>query len=103
RALRSAVDLTRLGERSIYIDCEVLEADGGTRTASITAGFIALAQAMQKLYAAGKLKGPALRDQVAAISVGHVSGAFALDLCYAEDAMARVDLNLVATAAGGIV
>lgn len=99
RALRAAVDLDRLGERSIVIDADVLEADGGTRTAAITGGFIALAMAIDKL----RLDRKVLRDQVAAVSVGHVDGHFALDLCYAEDSTARVDLNVVATAKGGMV
>jgi ribonuclease PH len=103
RGLRAAVDLERLGERSIAIDCDVLEADGGTRTASVTAGFIALALALDKLRQAGRLARPALRDCVAAVSVGHVDDEFALDLCYAEDSAARVDLNVVATGRGGIV
>jgi ribonuclease PH len=103
RALRSSVRLDRLGERTISIDCDVLEADGGTRTASVTAGFIALAIALDKMQTRGQLKGPALRDQVAAISVGHVDGEYSLDLCYAEDSTARVDLNVVATAEGSIV
>ena len=103
RSLRAAVDLGALGERSILIDCDVIEADGGTRTASITGGFIALALALAKLGKKGALRRPVLRDQVAAVSVGHVDDALALDLCYAEDSTARVDLNLVATAAGSIV
>ncbi len=103
RSLRAAVDLDALGERSIVLDCDVLEADGGTRTASVTGGFVALALALAKLKARGELTRPVLRDQVAAVSVGHVDDALALDLCYAEDSTARVDLNLVATAAGGIV
>jgi ribonuclease PH len=103
RALRAAVDLERLGERSIAIDCDVLEADGGTRTASVTAGFIALALALDKLRLAGRLAKPVLRDRVAAVSVGHVESEFALDLCYLEDSAARVDLNVVATGRGGIV
>ena len=103
RALRAAIDLDKLGERSVAIDCDVLEADGGTRTASVTAGFIALALALDKLRLAGKLARPVLRDQVAAVSVGHVEGEFALDLAYAEDSIARVDLNVVATGRGGIV
>ncbi|HEX4477812.1 MAG TPA: ribonuclease PH [Polyangiaceae bacterium] len=103
RALRSAIDLERLGERSIVVDCDVLEADGGTRTASVTGGFIALALALAAIRKTGKLTRPALRDQVAAVSIGHVDGALALDLCYAEDSTARVDLNLVATAKGAIV
>jgi ribonuclease PH len=103
RALRSAVDLKRLGERSVFIDCDILEADGGTRTASITAGWIALALAMRRVSILGKLAGPVLRDQVAAISVGLVDGEHALDLCYTEDSKAAVDMNVVATAKGGII
>jgi ribonuclease PH len=103
RALRSAVDLDRLGERSIFIDCDVLEADGGTRTASITAGWVALALALRRVSVLGMLKGPVLRDQVAALSVGLVEGEHALDLCYAEDSRARVDMNVVATAKGSII
>lgn len=103
RALRAAVDLDAFGERSVHIDCDVLEADGGTRTASVTGGFIALALALAKLARAGKLRAPVLRDQVAAVSVGHVGGELLLDLDYREDSSARVDLNVVATAAGGMV
>jgi ribonuclease PH len=103
RALRSAVDLSRLGERTLSLDCDVLEADGGTRTAAITGGFVALALAMANLERRGVLRGPALRDQVAAVSVGHVDGDLSLDLCYAEDSAARVDLNVVATRDGAIV
>lgn len=103
RSLRAAVDLSALGERSITVDCDVLEADGGTRTASVTGGFIALALAVDKLGRRGDLRRRVLRDQVAAVSVGHVDDELALDLCYAEDSTARVDLNLVATAGGGIV
>jgi len=103
RALRAAIDLDALGERSVTIDCDVIEADGGTRTASVTGGFVALAQAAHVLTEKGVLKRPVLRDQVAAVSVGHVDGELALDLCYKEDSTARVDLNLVATRAGGIV
>ncbi|MEP7049409.1 MAG: ribonuclease PH [Pseudomonadota bacterium] len=103
RSLRAAVDLDRLGEKSIHIDCDILEADGGTRTASVTAGFIALALACDKLTTNGRLSKPVLRDQVAAVSAGHVAGQYALDLCYIEDSNARVDLNVVATANGAIV
>jgi len=98
RALRAAVDLRRLGARTVTIDCDVLEADGGTRTASVTGGFVALALALSKV------KARALREPVAATSVGHLGAAgFALDLCYAEDSTARVDLNVVATGSGKIV
>jgi len=103
RSLRAAVNPERLGERTVLIDCDVLEADGGTRTASITGGWVALAVALDRLRVKGLLTGPPLRDQVAAISVGHVDGELALDLCYAEDSIARVDLNAVGTATGAIV
>ena len=104
RALRAAVELDLLGERTIAIDCDVLEADGGTRTASVTGGFVALALALDKLTRLGTLKKPVLRDTVAAVSVGCVAGdELALDLMYLEDSKARVDLNVVATGAGGIV
>jgi ribonuclease PH len=103
RALRSAINLERLGERTIHLDCDVLEADGGTRTASVTAGWLAIAIALQKLRERRSLEIPAIRDQVAAISVGHVDGHLALDLNYQEDSAARVDLNLVATKGGAIV
>ncbi len=103
RALRAAVDLEKFGERTLHIDCDVLEADGGTRTASVTGGFIALSLALAKLGASGKLRGPVLRDQIAAVSVGHVRDELLLDLDYKEDSSARVDLNVVATEQGGIV
>lgn len=103
RALRAAIDLEKLGERTITIDCDILEADGGTRTAAITGGFVALALALEKLRSRGKLNVPVLRDWVAAISVGHLEGGKALDLIYVEDSRARVDLNVVATAAGDLV
>jgi ribonuclease PH len=104
RALRAAVELDRVGERTITIDCDVLEADGGTRTASVTGGFVALALALGKLAKRGDLKVPVLREPVAATSVGVVAGdELALDLMYLEDSAARVDLNVVATASAGIV
>lgn len=103
RSIRAALLLEQLGERTVTIDCDVLEADGGTRTASITGAWVALALALGRLRERGRLDRPVLRDQVAAIGVGHVDGELALDLCYAEDSTARVDLNLVATARGGIV
>jgi ribonuclease PH len=104
RALRAAVELDDLGERTIALDCDVLEADGGTRTASITGGFVALALAVAKLTKKGVLTKKVLRDSVGAISVGCVEGdALALDLVYLEDSKARVDLNVVATGGGGIV
>jgi ribonuclease PH len=98
RALRAAVDLEKLGERQISIDCDVLEADGGTRTASITGGFVALALALHKIQA------KVLREEVAAISCGIVPGGeLALDLVYLEDSRAEVDLNVVATASGKMI
>lgn len=103
RSLRAALDLKLLGERTITIDCDVLEADGGTRTASITGGFVAMALALARLTAGGALAAAVLRDQVAAISVGHLPFGLALDLSYVEDSAARVDLNVVATARGSIV
>ncbi|GAC1351754.1 MAG: ribonuclease PH [Polyangiales bacterium] len=103
RSLRAAIDLERLGERQIVVDCDVLEADGGTRTASITSGFIALAIALHRLFEQGTLTVPVLRAPVAAISVGHLDEMLALDLVYQEDSRARVDLNMVATEAGDII
>jgi ribonuclease PH len=104
RALRAAVELESLGERTIAIDCDVLEADGGTRTASVTGSFVALALALAKLQASGKLTRPVLREPIAATSVGYFDdGALALDLVYLEDSTAGVDLNVVATASGAIV
>jgi ribonuclease PH len=98
RALRAAVRLDRLGPRTITVDCDVLEADGGTRTASVTGGFVALAIGLSKINA------PVLREPVAAVSVGHLQDVGnALDLCYVEDSRARVDLNVVATSSGKIV
>ncbi len=103
RALRAGVLLDRLGERQIVVDCDVLEADGGTRTASVTGGFIALALALAKMTGRGQLERPVLRAPVAAISVGHVGDGLALDLVYKEDSKARVDLNLVATEVGDVI
>ncbi len=98
RALRAAVNLEKLGTRTVTIDCDVLEADGGTRTASITGGFVALSLALAKIGVR------ALREAVSATSVGHLDGeGLALDLNYIEDSRARVDLNVVATASGKIV
>ena len=104
RALRAAVDMSKLGERTITLDCDVLEADGGTRTASITGGFVALALAVDALTKAKRLDARVLRDTVAATSVGCMKDhSLALDLCYVEDSTAEVDLNVVATGRGGIV
>jgi ribonuclease PH len=103
RSLRSALALERLGERTVAVDCDVLEADGGTRTASVTAGWVALALALRRLRQNRVVEHAVLRDQVAAVSVGHVGGELRLDLDYAEDSTARVDLNVVGTARGAIV
>jgi ribonuclease PH len=103
RSLRAITDLARLGERTIWIDCDVIQADGGTRTASITGAFVALGLALQKLVEAGTLTSVPLRDFVAATSVGMVDGEILLDLCYEEDSRAEVDLNFVLTGAGRIV
>jgi len=104
RALRAAVELEKLGERTITIDCDVLEADGGTRTASVTGGFIALCLALAKIKGDGIVVEPVLREPVAATSVGCLSGDHVLlDLVYAEDSTAEFDLNVVATASGAII
>jgi ribonuclease PH len=103
RSLRAVIDLTRLGERQIRIDCDVLQADGGTRTAAVTGSYVALHQACQRLVSTGLLTGLPLRDSVAAISCGIVAGSPVLDLDYAEDSQAETDANFVLTGAGGIV
>jgi ribonuclease PH len=103
RSLRSVIDLSRLGERTITIDCDVLQADAGTRTASITGGYVALALALRALAAAGTVPPDLLTDSVAAVSVGIVDGAARLDLCYEEDAGAEVDFNVVMTGSGAFV
>src|ERR1700750_114137 len=101
--LRSVVDMKALGERPVILDCDVLQADGGTRTAAITGASVALAIALQKLVAAGTLKASPLRQMVAATSVGLVDGNVLLDLCYEEDSRATVDMNVVMLASGGLV
>ncbi len=103
RCLRAVVDLHRLGQRAIQLDCDVLQADGGTRTAAITGAYVALAEACGYLREKKLLKSWPLRDQVAAISLGLVSGELLLDLCYEEDSRAAVDMNLVMTASGYVV
>src|SRR5450432_414554 len=100
RSMRSVVDTSKLGERTVVIDCDVLQADGGTRTASITGAFVALALALRQLVNYGMLKTMPLRDIVAATSVGLVGGVPMLDLCYDEDSQADVDMNVVMTGAG---
>jgi ribonuclease PH len=97
RSLRSVTDLSKLGERTITVDCDVLQADAGTRTASITGGYVALAIAVRGLKDRGLITGDVLTDSVAAVSVGIVDGEARLDLCYEEDAGAQVDLNVVMT------
>lgn len=103
RSLRAVTDLVRLGERSIFIDCDVIQADGGTRTASITGAFVALGLALQRLVEAGTLSAAPLRDFVAATSIGIVDGEILLDLNYEEDSRAHVDMNLVMTGSKKIV
>ncbi len=103
RSLRSVVDMKALGERTIILDCDVLQADGGTRTAAITGACVALAIALNQLVSAGTLKTSPLRQMVAATSVGIVDGNVLLDLCYEEDSRATVDMNVVMLAGGGLV
>jgi ribonuclease PH len=103
RSLRSVVDMKALGERTVILDCDVLQADGGTRTAAITGACVALALALGKLVAAGTLKASPLRQMLAATSVGIVDGNILLDLCYEEDSRAAVDMNVVMLASGGLV
>jgi ribonuclease PH len=103
RSLRAVTELEALGERTIWIDCDVIQADGGTRTAAITGAFVALSDALSHLRRSGVIKRMALKDSVAAISVGVVEGKVLLDLCYAEDCIAQVDMNVVMTGQGKFV
>ena len=103
RSLRACVDMKKLGERSITIDCDVLQGDGGTRTASVTGGFVALSLALYKLVQDGVLEEMPLIDCVAAVSAGIVGDELLLDLCYEEDSSAQVDLNCVMTGSGQLV
>jgi ribonuclease PH len=103
RALRVVVDFEAMGERSVYVDCDVLEADGGTRCAAITGGYVALRGAFQKLLDAREIKEMPLTGSVAAISVGMVDGRALCDLDYVEDSAAEVDANVVMTGEGGLV
>jgi len=103
RSLRAVVNLQTLGERTFQIDCDVIQADGGTRTASITGAYVALVQAMQKLVAKGTYSALPIRTPVAATSVGIVGGGRMLDLCYEEDSQAEVDFNVVMTGEGKYV
>jgi ribonuclease PH len=103
RAMRAAIDLERIGSRTIWLDCDVLQADGGTRTAAITGAFVALSLAVKKLLAEKKISENPILAGVAAVSVGMVKGQALLDLCYTEDVGASVDMNLVMNAAGEFI
>jgi ribonuclease PH len=103
RSLRSVVDLAALGERTVIVDCDVIQADGGTRTASITGAFVALSLALRQLSKFKAMKRLPIRDHVGATSVGIVNGAPMLDLCYEEDSQAEVDMNIVMTGSGKFV
>ena len=103
RSMRSVVDMTALGEQTVILDCDVLQADGGTRTASITGAFVAMGLALGRMVACGALKTSPVRDCVAAISAGIVGGELLVDLCYEEDSRAEVDMNVVMTGAGRFV
>jgi ribonuclease PH len=103
RALRAATDLKALGERTVWLDCDVIQADGGTRTASVTAAFVALALALERMVSAGMLRSIPLLDSVAATSVGIVNNELLLDLAYEEDSRAQVDMNVVMTGGGQFV
>jgi ribonuclease PH len=103
RAMRAAIDLEKLGEHTVWVDCDVLQADGGTRTAAITGAYVALCIAVRRMIASGKLKENPILHAVAAVSVGMVNGRPLLDLCYTEDVAAAVDMNLVMNSAGEFI
>lgn len=103
RSLRAGVDMNRLGARSIIVDCDILEADGGTRTASVTGGWLALARAIRPMLESGELRRDPLISPVAAVSVGLVDGEALLDLCYEEDSVADVDMNVVMNGKGDLI
>ena len=103
RSMRAALDLEKLGPRTVWVDCDVLQADGGTRTAAITGAYVALVLAVKKLIADGKLKENPIAHAVAAVSVGIVGGKALMDLCYTEDVAAAVDMNLVMNSAGEFI
>ncbi|HYL68819.1 MAG TPA: ribonuclease PH [Candidatus Limnocylindria bacterium] len=103
RTLRAVTDLKSLGERTVWLDCDVIQADGGTRTASVTGAFVALALALERMVAAGMIRSVPLFDSVAAISVGIVDDQLLLDLAYEEDSRAQVDMNVVMTGGGRFV
>jgi ribonuclease PH len=103
RSMRACIDLEKIGERTVWIDCDVLQADGGTRTAAITGAFVALSLAINRLMSEKKLAQNPILNPVAAVSVGIVGGAALLDLCYTEDVVAAVDMNLVMNSAGDFI
>ena len=103
RSMRAVLDLEKLGQRTVWVDCDVLQADGGTRTAAITGAYVALCIAMRRLIASGKLQETPILHAVAAVSVGIVNGEPLLDLCYTEDVAAAVDMNLVMNSAGEFI
>lgn len=103
RSMRAVVDLEALGERTVLLDCDVIQADGGTRTASITGAFVAMADALNRLVVEGHIPVLPVKDFMAAVSVGVVNGVVIVDLCYAEDSAAEVDMNVVMTGAGRFV
>jgi len=103
RSLRAITDLTNLGERTVWIDCDVIQADGGTRTASITGAYVSLCQAVRSWQKRGMIAQEPVKDSVAAISIGIVNGKILLDLCYEEDSKADVDMNFVMTGSGRFV
>lgn len=103
RSLRGVIDMKHLGERTVWIDCDVIQADGGTRTASITGGFLALMLALQKIKEEGKIDKMPVREYVGAVSVGILDGTPILDLCYEEDSKAEVDMNFVITSEGRFI
>jgi ribonuclease PH len=103
RSLRAVTDMTKLGERSVLVDCDVIQADGGTRTASITGSYIALVEALRHIRKQGMIETLPVKDYLAAVSVGIVAGKPLLDLCYTEDSTAETDMNLVMTGTGKIV
>jgi ribonuclease PH len=103
RTLRAVTDLKGLGERTLWLDCDVIQADGGTRTASVTGAFVALALALERMVAAGMMRSVPLTDSIAATSVGIVDDELLLDLAYEEDSRAQVDMNVVMTGSGKFV
>ena len=103
RSLRSISDLNRFGERTMWVDCDVIQADGGTRTAAITGGYVALVDAFNTMMERGMIEQIPIRDSVAAVSVGRIGGDFLLDLTYEEDVLAEVDMNFVVTGSGDFV